>query len=74
MAPDKNRVCIGIPELVPARFLDDLFACTKSFSNTTAGLYGISPVARQADFIFCKVMPCHLAFCISEIKSALSTL
>lgn len=62
MTLDKSRVCIGVPELAAARFLDDFFACTESFSNTTAGFYAISPVARQANSIFREVIPCHLAF------------
>ncbi len=53
---------------------DVSFACTESFWNTTAGLFSISPVARQADSIFREVMPCRQAFYINEIKSALSTL
>ena len=50
MAPDKYYVCIGILELAPVMFLprvDDLFACTKSFSNSTVGLYDISPVPAK---------------------------
>ena len=77
MAPEKN--CIYKSLLEPAQVLsvlevEMLFACTKSFWNTTVGLYGISSVARQADSIFREILPCRLAFCINEIKLALSIL
>ncbi len=59
MAPEKNRVCKGVFELVPVLSIleaDVSFAFTESFWNTTAGLYGISLVARQAGFIFQEVL------------------
>ena len=51
--------------------VDVLFADTESFGNTTVGLYDISLVAHQTNFIFQEIMPCRLVFYINKIKSAL---
>ena len=77
MAPEKKRVCIGVLELAPVAFISEAnlsLECTEIFWNTTAGLYSIRPVARQADCIFWELILWRLAYCIREMKSVLSIL
>lgn len=77
MASKKNRVHKNVLEPTPVLYIlkaDILFAFIESFWNIIVGLYGISSVTHQVNFIFQKVMPYYLTFYINKIKLALSIL
>ncbi len=59
---------LALAEILLSVWLADILSKTKE------GLYRISHVARNPDYISWVIIPCCRAFCIKEMKSALSML
>ena len=69
--PDKKRIRISV--LVVDKVSYFVFEI-EILLKTIKGLYRISLVTRHTDCIFRELIPCCQAFCIKEMKSALSRL